>query len=126
VATPNGVPNRRVVKRHPGIAKDLKELGKRYPSVERDLLYAERLLQAGQALTQTYSYQGFGQCKLYKTRVVNTANASGKSKATASFTKRLCRKTTRDSCWSCSMTISHIRQRRTSERKYGRASCHES
>lgn len=77
---PDYEPNRSVVKRHPSIARDLKRLSKRYPSVERDLMYAERLLEAGQTLTQTYAYPGFGQRRLYKTRVVNTAIPSGKSK----------------------------------------------
>ena len=43
-------------------------------------MYVERLLEAGQTLTQTDPYQGFSSRKVFKTRVVNTAISSGKSK----------------------------------------------
>ena len=62
------------------IQADLKQLKKKFPSVEKDLEYAERLLEAGQSLPQTYPYPGFGEDhSIYKTRVVNTSQRKGKS-----------------------------------------------
>ena len=52
--------------------KDIKRLKKRYPSVQRHLRYAQRLLEAGTVLQQTKSYPGFGQHEMFKTRVINT------------------------------------------------------
>ena len=58
---------------------DIKRLKKRFQSVEDDLLYAERLLEAGRILPQTDPYCGFGQHNIFKTRVVNTDSRKGKS-----------------------------------------------
>lgn len=58
---------------------DIKRLKKRFRSVEDDLLYAERLLEAGRILPQTDPYRGFGQHNIFKTRVVNTDSRKGKS-----------------------------------------------
>jgi mRNA-degrading endonuclease RelE of RelBE toxin-antitoxin system len=64
----------------PQLATDIKHLEKRYPSVEMDLVYAERLLEAGKTLPQTDPYPGFGTGhKIFKTRVINTDIARGKS-----------------------------------------------
>ena len=73
------MPDELQVRRHPWLARDLKQLGKRFPSVERDLVYAERLLAVGQSLPQTDALQGFGERRLFKTRVVNTSIQRGKS-----------------------------------------------
>ena len=73
------MPDELQVRRHPRLARDLKQLGKRFPSVERDLVYAERLLAAGQSLPQTDALQEFGERRLFKTRVVNTSIQRGKS-----------------------------------------------
>lgn len=74
------MPDELTVRRHPYLAKDLKRLGKKHRSVAQDLVYAERLLSAGQTLPETTPYPGFGQRKVFKTRVINTSIASGKSK----------------------------------------------
>jgi len=59
---------------------DVKGLGKKFPSVDVDVLYAKRLLEAGKALPQTFPYPGFGDRKIYKTRVINASLGSkGKS-----------------------------------------------
>lgn len=59
---------------------DIKRLGKKFPSVELDLLYAQRLLEARKSLPQTYQYPRFGNRRIYKTRVINTSLADkGKS-----------------------------------------------
>ena len=59
---------------------DIKRLRKKFPSVEQDLLYAQRLLEAGKCLPQTSPYPGFGNSKIYKTRVINSSLGSkGKS-----------------------------------------------
>jgi mRNA-degrading endonuclease RelE of RelBE toxin-antitoxin system len=64
----------------PQIQKDLKELKRRFKSVETHLLYAERLLELGQSLPQTDPYPGFGEShKVFKTRVLNTDTDKGKS-----------------------------------------------
>jgi len=73
------VADERKVRRHPQIARDLNQLGRRFPTVAKDLEYVERLLAAGQALPQTDALQGFGVRRLFKTRVVNTSIARGKS-----------------------------------------------
>ena len=73
-------PEERAIKRHPELAKDLKQLGKKYPSVGKDLVYVERLLAIGFSLPQTYAYKGFGARRLFKTRVENTSVSRGKSK----------------------------------------------
>jgi mRNA-degrading endonuclease RelE of RelBE toxin-antitoxin system len=66
--------------RLPQITGDIKRLAKKFKSVEGDLIYAERLLEAGRALPQTDPYPGFGQNhKIFKTRVVNTSSSKGKS-----------------------------------------------
>lgn len=66
--------------RLPQLEGDLKRLKKKFRSVETDLIYAERLLEAGQVLPQTASYPGFGEDhSVFKTRVVNTDSAKGKS-----------------------------------------------
>lgn len=66
--------------RLPQINRDVKVLRKKYRSTDVDLLYAERLLQAGQTLPQTDPYPGFGQShSIYKTRVINTSSVKGKS-----------------------------------------------
>jgi mRNA-degrading endonuclease RelE of RelBE toxin-antitoxin system len=57
----------------------LKELGKKFKSVETDLLYAVRLLELGQTLPQTEPYPGFGEHRVFKTRVINTSTDKGKS-----------------------------------------------
>lgn len=75
-----GVPAHFEVRRHADIARDLKQLGKRFRTVSIDLLYAERLLATGITLPQTNPYKGFGNRVVYKTRVENTSIASGKSK----------------------------------------------
>ena len=62
------------------LATDIKHLKKRFRSVETDLVYAERLLEAGRILPQTDPYPGFGQNhRIFKTRVINTDSAKGKS-----------------------------------------------
>lgn len=58
---------------------DIKRLKKRFRSVEDDLVYAERLLEAGRILPQTDPYRGFGQHNIFKTRVINTDVRKGKS-----------------------------------------------
>lgn len=64
----------------PQIDKDVKVLRKKYRSADVDLLYAERLLQAGQILPQTDPYPGFSEShNVYKTRVINTSSTKGKS-----------------------------------------------
>jgi mRNA-degrading endonuclease RelE of RelBE toxin-antitoxin system len=64
----------------PQIQKDLKDLKKRFRLVEKDLLYAVRLLERGQTLPQTDPYPGFGaDHKVFKTRVINVNTAKGKS-----------------------------------------------
>ena len=66
--------------RLPQIDRDVKVIRKKYRSVDVDLLYAERLLQAGQILPQTDPYPGFGEShSIYKTRVINTSSSKGKS-----------------------------------------------
>lgn len=66
--------------RLPQIERDLKSLRKKSRSVDDDLLYAERLLRAGQILPKTDQYPGFGEDHaIYKTRVVNTSSDKGKS-----------------------------------------------
>lgn len=59
---------------------DIKRLTKKFPSMDVDLLYAQRLLEARESLPQTYQYPGFGNRKIYKTRIINTSLADkGKS-----------------------------------------------
>ncbi len=70
----------RAIKRHPELAKDLKQLGKKYPSVGQDLVYVERLLAIGHSFPHTDAYKGFGARRLFKTRVENTSVSRGKSK----------------------------------------------
>lgn len=65
--------------RLPQLTGDIKQLKKRFRSAEIDLKYAERLLEAGQILAQTDPYPGFENHKIFKTRVVNTDSARGKS-----------------------------------------------
>lgn len=66
--------------RLPQIAGDIKHLKKRFRSVESDIIYAERLLELGRILPQTDPYPGFGENhKIFKTRVINTDLAKGKS-----------------------------------------------
>jgi len=66
--------------RLPQINRDVKVLRKKYRSADVDLLYAERLLRAGQILPQTDPYPGFGEShSIYKTRVINTSSDKGKS-----------------------------------------------
>ena len=66
--------------RLPQLAADIKHLKKRFQSVEIDLTYAERLLEAGKILPQTDPYPGFGgNHKIFKTRVINTDLTKGKS-----------------------------------------------
>ena len=55
-------------------------LYRKFRSVERDLIYAERLLEARKILPQTNAYPGFGAShSIFKTRVVNTDVSKGKS-----------------------------------------------
>lgn len=61
------------------IEDDIKQLRKKFPSVEKDLLYIERLLEAGSDIPQTFQYTGFGEHKIFKTRVINTDLKKGKS-----------------------------------------------
>jgi mRNA-degrading endonuclease RelE of RelBE toxin-antitoxin system len=61
------------------IQKDLKELKKKFKSIDDDLVYAERLLECGQKLPQTDPYPGFEKHKVYKTRVINVSSGKGKS-----------------------------------------------
>lgn len=66
--------------RLPQLATDVKHLRKRFRSVEIDLISAERLLEAGETLPQTTPYPGFEKNhKIFKTRVINTDSAKGKS-----------------------------------------------
>lgn len=66
--------------RLPQLVADIKHLKKKFRSVEIDLVYAERLLEAGRILPQTDPYPGFGQNhRIFKTRVINTDSAKGKS-----------------------------------------------
>ena len=66
--------------RLPQVEKDLKQLGKKHPSVVKDLVYAERLLTAGITLPQTDAYPGLGNAHtILKTRVLNTDTNKGKS-----------------------------------------------
>ena len=66
--------------RLPQLATDIKHLKRKFRSVEIDLIYAERLLEAGKMLPQTDPYPGFGENhKIFKTRVINTDSAKGKS-----------------------------------------------
>jgi mRNA-degrading endonuclease RelE of RelBE toxin-antitoxin system len=66
--------------RLPQLAVDIKDLKKKFRSVEIDLIYAERLLEAGKTLPQTDPYPGFGtDHRIFKTRVINTDLARGKS-----------------------------------------------
>ena len=66
--------------RLPQLSTDIKHLKKRFRSVETHLIYAERLLEAGQIFPQTYPYPGFGaDHRIFKTRVINTDLAKGKS-----------------------------------------------
>jgi mRNA-degrading endonuclease RelE of RelBE toxin-antitoxin system len=65
--------------RLPQLAGDIKQLKRKFRSAEIDLKYAERLLEAGQVLPQTDAYPGFENHKIFKTRVVNTDSARGKS-----------------------------------------------
>lgn len=52
---------------------DIKRLRKKFPSVEADLVFVQRLLKAGKAVPQTYQYPGFGNRIVFKTRVINTS-----------------------------------------------------
>ena len=66
--------------RLPQLVADIKHLKKKFRSVEIDLVYAERLLEAGKILPQTDPYPGFGENhKIFKTRVINTDSTKGKS-----------------------------------------------
>ena len=66
--------------RLPQLVADIKHLKKKVRSVEIDLVYAERLLEAGKILPQTDPYPGFGENhKIFKTRVINTDSTKGKS-----------------------------------------------
>ena len=64
--------------RHSCIEKDIKNLRKRFPLVDKDFEHLERLLRAGIPLPKTESYPGFGQRNIKKIRVVNTAKNKGK------------------------------------------------
>lgn len=58
---------------------DVKHLKKKYPSAETDVLYARRLLEAGEKLPKTDPFSGFGNHNIYKTRIYNTSTGKGKS-----------------------------------------------
>lgn len=63
------------------LQKDVNRLKKKYPSVQADLRYVQRLLGSGKILPQTNPYCGFGQHKMFKTRVYNTSMGNrGKSR----------------------------------------------
>ena len=60
---------------------DMKRLRKKFPSLNVDMLFVQRLLEAGKTLPQTYQYPGFGSRAVFKTRVVNTSLGNkGKSR----------------------------------------------
>ena len=63
------------------ISKDIKQLKKRFRSVEQDVIYVERLLEAGKIQVAPYTapYPGFDEHRIFKTRVVNTDSSKGKS-----------------------------------------------
>ena len=52
---------------------DIKRLRKKFPSVEADVFFVQRLLEAGKTLPQTHKYPGFGNHEVFKTRVINTS-----------------------------------------------------
>jgi len=52
---------------------DIKRLRKKFPAVELNLGYVERLLKAGKTLPQTYQYPGFHNRRVFKTRFINTS-----------------------------------------------------
>lgn len=62
------------------IQTDIKRLRKKYLSVDKDIIYAERLLEAGTTLLETFPFPGFGgQHRLFKSRVIDTSSGKGKS-----------------------------------------------
>ncbi len=62
------------------IQTDIKRLRKKHQSVDKDIIYAERLLEAGRTLPETSPFPGFGeQHKLYKSRVIDTSSNKGAS-----------------------------------------------
>jgi hypothetical protein len=66
--------------RLPQIEKDLKALNKKFRNANVHLIYAERLLEAGINIPETYPYPGFSEKhKIFKTRVLNTDIGKGKS-----------------------------------------------
>lgn len=58
---------------------DIKTLGKKYHRAEESIIDIERLLSSGISLPQTDRYPGFGERKLFKTRIIMIGANEGKS-----------------------------------------------
>lgn len=62
------------------IQTDIKRLRKKCLSVDKDVIYAERLLEAGRILPETSPFPRFGEHhKVYKSRIIDTSSNKGKS-----------------------------------------------
>lgn len=58
---------------------DIKTLTKKYHRAEESIIRIERLLAAGESLPQTERYPGFGERKIFKTRLIMLGSNEGKS-----------------------------------------------
>jgi mRNA-degrading endonuclease RelE of RelBE toxin-antitoxin system len=67
--------------RTPEMGRDIKKLKGKFRNVKQDIIYVERLLEAGtiQVASYTAPYPGFGKHRVFKTRVENTDSSKGKS-----------------------------------------------